>query len=153
MQLDKLNTTLALIANLGVLLGLMFVVLELRQNQASLDAGIQLSLSSAYQDISSRLIENREFAAVLYKVFTTPDELDPVDTLQVVSWTQEYLSLLYATYELRQKGIVSDELWRQNARYFAAFLKIPGYRQIYQTHSRQVYPEEFFVAIEASIEQ
>ncbi len=153
MQIDKINTTLGLLANVGIVVGLFFVILELNQNQKSLNASIQLSLSSAYQEIASRPIENREFAVVLSKIFSRPEDVDQVDTIQVVNWNQEFLSVLYATYELRKDGVISDELWDHNARQFAGFLRIPSYRKIYERFSRHLYPEEFFVEIESKTEE
>jgi hypothetical protein len=69
MKLDKISTGLVVTANVGVLVGLIFVLIELRQNQETLDASIQLTLSAAYQEISSRVVENRDFAEVLEKAF------------------------------------------------------------------------------------
>ena len=74
MNIDRISTTLALTANIGILIGLIVVILELRQNQETLDASIQLSLSSAYQEIASRPVENRDFAAVIYKGFVNLDD-------------------------------------------------------------------------------
>ena len=151
MNIDRINTTLALTANIGVLIGIFVIVLELRQNQASLDAFIQLSLSSAFQEIQSRPTENRDFATVLYKGFVDPDDLDMVDTIQIVNWIQEHLSVLYATYEPRNEGIISEEVWALNARYFALMLETPSVRELYENYSRFVYPEEFFLALESHI--
>ena len=152
MNIDKINTTLALTANVGILIGLFVVVLELRQNQASLDASIQLTLSAAYQEISSQAVENGDFAEVLEKVFVRPDDLDTVDSIRLTNWTQEYIVLLFATYELRNKGVVSEELWVHNARYFAWFLEDPSYRQHYNQFNRDIFPEEFFLALESHID-
>ena len=144
MRIDRINSTLALTANIGILIGLFFVILELRQNQDTLDASIQLSLSSGYQEIASRPVENREFAAVLYKAFVNLDDLDMVDKIQLMNWNQEQLTLLYATYELRNSGIVPEAVWDHNAKWFASFLKTPNILEFYETYSRHVYPEDFF---------
>lgn len=151
MKTDRINSTLTLLANVGILIGLVFLLVELRQNQASLDATIQLSLSASYQDIASRPIENREFAEVLGKVFTDPDSMDMLDTIQMMSWSQEYLAMLYAAYELRQQDVISEAVWQQHAKYFAAFLANPNYREFFDATMRSIYPEAFFVAIENHI--
>ena len=151
MKIDRINSTLALTANIGILIGLFFVILELRQNQDTLDASIQLSLSSGYQEIASRPVENRQFAAVLVKAFGNLDDLDMVDKVQLMNWNQEQLTLLYATYELRNSGIVSEAVWDHNANWFATFLETPQILEFYETYSRHVYPEDFFLEIESRI--
>ena len=151
MKLDKISTGLVVTANVGVLVGLIFVVFELRQNQESLDASIQLALSAAHQEIASRVVENRDFAEVLEKSFWRPDDLDTPDAIRLTNWIQEYLVLLFATYELRNKGVVSEATWEHNARYFANFLVSPNFRDHYEKFSRDTFPEEFFLAIEEHI--
>jgi hypothetical protein len=69
-----------------------------------------------------------------------------------MNWNQEYLALLYATYELRNRGIVTEAVWDQNAKYFALMLETPNIRDFYENYSRFVYPEDFFLAIESHIE-
>jgi hypothetical protein len=59
--------------------------------------------------------------------------------------------LLFATYELRNKGVVSEATWEHNARYFAYFLATPNFRDHYEKYSRDVFPDEFFLAIEEHI--
>jgi hypothetical protein len=151
MKLDKISTGLMVTANVGVLVGLIFVVFELRQNQKSLDASIQLTLSAAHQEIASRVVENRDFAEVLEKSFWRPDDLDIPDAIRLTNWIQEYLVLLFATYELRNKGVVSEATWEHNALYFAGFLENPNFRDHYEKYSRDTFPEEFFLAIEEHI--
>ncbi len=151
MNIDRMNSTLALTANIGILIGLFFVILELRQNQDTLDATIQLSLSAAYQEISSRVVENRDFAEVLEKAFWSPDDLDTPDAIRLTNWIAEYLVLLFATYELRNQGVVSEATWEHNARIFTYYLASPNFRDLYEKWSRDTFPEEFFLAIEEHI--
>ena len=45
--------------------GLAIVVVELRQNRQNLDATVELGVSAAYQDTTSRAIENPKLAEVI----------------------------------------------------------------------------------------
>ena len=123
MKLDKISTGLVVTANIGVLIGLILVLFELRQNQESLDASVQLAISAAYQELSGRAVENRDFAEVMEKILWGPDDLDTPDRIRLTFWIQENLVLLFATYELRNKGVVSEATWIHNARMFGFFLE------------------------------
>jgi len=147
---SKLNSTLTLVANVGVLIGLMLIIVELRQNDQNLDATIQLSLSSAYQELASLPIENSDFAYSIMKSYGSPDELAPRETLSLMAWQYRYLLVLHTTFELRNSGIVSDEIWREKARHFTIYLRNPQLMKLYEVESKQegLFPAEFYAAID-----
>ncbi len=147
MNLDSLNKWLTLLANTGVLVGLFVVVLELRQNDESLNSSIHFSLSEAFQDISARATENTDFAQSLAKLFNN-QELEPYEIAQVLGWIQEYLIVLFSAYELKEQGIITEETWGIRARLFVGFFDNEFFRVGYESN-REFYPEDFFREIES----
>ena len=137
-----------LVANLAVLVGLGLVLLELRQNDRVLAATVQLSLSSAYQEIASRPIENVEFAATVRRMFVAPDSLSDVEVVQAVNWISEWGAVLFAAYELREAGAISEETWHQHARNFALFFESPWFRDSVVSGFSDLYPPEFVAEFE-----
>ena len=76
---------MTVLANLGVLIGLILVVAELRQNQVSLQAEIELNLASAYQEALGRSSENASVAELMQTAFVTPDSLSRTQFTQLTA--------------------------------------------------------------------
>ena len=149
MKLEKLNTTLTLTANIGVLIGLLLVAYELRQNDNTLDASIQLSLSSSYEELATFGIENPNLSQSILRLFGG-DELDANDLLNIMGWQYRHLLILYTTFNLYQDGIVSFEIWRERASHFTVFMiQSERFTQVYNdsTHE-EMFSSEFFMAID-----
>ena len=138
----------ALVGNVAVLVGLGLVIVELRQNERALSATVQLSLSASYQEIASRPIENAEFAATVRRMFLAPDSLSDVEVVQTANWIYEWGTVLFAAYELREAGAISEETWQQHARNFALFFEYPDFRDSVMSDFSTLYPPEFVADLE-----
>jgi hypothetical protein len=64
MDSDKINRWLTLGANLGVVVGIAFLVVEIRQNTTALEAGAYQARSDALQDLSMRVAESEVLATM-----------------------------------------------------------------------------------------
>ena len=94
MNIEKISHWLTLGANFGVLVGIVFLIIEINQNtqQAELDsAALQ---TSNYQDIISGVIElnsyviqDPDFAEILIKGETDPSALSPTELRRYNSYT------------------------------------------------------------------
>ena len=112
-----------ILANIGVLVGLVFVILELQQNRVSLEAEIELSLAQSYQEAMGRSLENPAVAELLSTAFTDPESLTQIQYVQLMAWNAEWMAIVYATYRLRISGAVDEDSWRQHANYFPPVLE------------------------------
>ncbi len=124
MNLDKLNQWLTLAANLGVLIGLMFLVVELNQANRIAVYTAESTRRSQFLDINTSRIENPEIIAKL---------MSPNPTLSEVEWVQ-------ALYTPRQRtntwteaenaainGLLSDETYDEIFRDIDTIVsKTPG---------------------------
>lgn len=85
MEYDKLNRWLMLGANLGVLVGILLLVIELRQNQQLLELDQRLSILDSeslevarFTDLRMLRIQDREVARI-WTDGAAGKELDPID--------------------------------------------------------------------------
>jgi len=94
MNVDKLNQWLGVGANLGVLVGIVFLIIEINQNteQAELDAAALQT--SNYQEIiasvielNSYVIQDPEFTDILIRGEANPSDLTPVELRRYDSYT------------------------------------------------------------------
>ena len=142
MNQEKLNSTLTLVANAAILVGLFLVIVELRQNDETLAASIELSLSESYEELATIGLENPHFSDSLYRIFVEPENLTPQDQMMIMSWQYRYMVVLHATFQLRNRGGVSDEMWREKASHFTVYLQYPSMYQLYKGSLH----DEFFSA-------
>ena len=80
----SLGEGLAIVANLGVVLGLIFVWVELRQSQTQLRADVELSLAASYQTVLGRASENEHVAEFMRTAYMDPDSLTETQYLQLM---------------------------------------------------------------------
>ena len=114
MKFDNLNRWLSLFANLGVLVGIIFLVLEIGQANriAERDARIE-SVTQAYE-LQKSFLENPELSALMTKLSTTDSTLTPTEQYQARS----YAALLFRTaagLNLNlEGGFITDEVLQRH---------------------------------------
>lgn len=138
-----------IVANLGVLIGLVFVIFELQQNRLNLQAEIELSIAASYQVAMGRTLENPVVAELMQTAFTQPDSLSDVQYVQLMSWNAEWMAVTYATHRLWRMGAISEETWLQHGSYFALFFQTEWIRDFWRATNAGIYPETFLQEFEA----
>lgn len=116
MNLQKLNEWLMLLANVGVIAGIVFLALEIRTNTQTNVIEIQEAFSNNWISINS-LLATREMAEVLEKAAAN-EELSGIERRQLL-----YVVNLYGTQgnlmrRLYERGIASEEDFRNGYRAF-----------------------------------
>jgi len=143
---------LAIVANLGVILGILFVWMELRQNEAQLVADVELSLATSYQTAMGRTIENGQVAEIVMIAFQDPQSLTPTQYVRLMSIHAEWMSVVYATYELWRKGAISTAAWELHSNYYLLMLQTKWMQQFWRdNHHEGMYPEEFMNSLESRL--
>ena len=113
MKKIDVGQTIAVLANLGVIAGLVFVGLQLRQTQQALDVGLNQTETNVFQELQSRLIDNPEFAEVMVKARNDSSSLTPAERIQALAWLEEWL-VYTASYSVQnQIGALSDGAFAQ----------------------------------------
>ncbi len=91
MNFANWNQPLTLLANLGVVAGLIFVALEVRTNTASNNIAIEQNYAANWMIINSTIAANTDLAALLQKGLSG-EELDEAETRQFIHLTRMYLT-------------------------------------------------------------
>lgn len=141
---------LAIVANMGVILGLVFVWAELRHSQTQLSAEIELSLAAAYQATMGRTTENESVAEIMRIAYANPQSLTENQYVRLLSLHAEWMSVVYATYELWQSGAIDEDRWRFHSSYYLFFLQTRWLQDFWRgMHHEGMYPQEFLDELEA----
>ena len=141
---------LAIVANLGVVIGLIFVWMELRQSQTQLAADVELNLAAAYQTAMGRAVESEEVAVILAKAYSAPETLTRTEYLRLMSIHAEWMSIVYATYQLWQSGAIDEATWDYHSTYYLLFLQTEWMQNFWRgLHHEGMYPALFLEELEA----
>ncbi len=146
----SLGEGLAIVANLGVIVGLVFVWIELRQGQSQLKADVELSLAASYQEVLGRASENEHIAEVMLTSYQAPESLSPTQYLQLMSVHAEWMAIVYATYELWRSGAITEDTWELHSNYYLLLLQTEWMQQFWRDmHHEGMYPDEFMTSLES----
>ena len=111
MQIDGLNRWLTIVANVGVVVGIAFLVVEIRQNTIALSAEAYQSRSEALQEMSMFIAGSEVLATIDANLIKRPDSCGEFErNCEVID--DEYLESLSVTERQQYKRF----LQAQNAR-------------------------------------
>ena len=103
MESDKLNKWLTLGANLGVVIGLIFLAIEVRQNNENLATQVRATAFFGMAETWNMVAENPELAAAIQKDMDK-GELTPTEQNQLFAyWVRVFLTLQWEYNELPEE--------------------------------------------------
>lgn len=111
MNIDKLNQWLTLLANIGVMAGLVFLALQVRANTQTNLISLYQASSSDWMQINGRLMD-RDIAALLDKAFSDRT-LTSVERRQFDGWVNQQLTHAAFVKRLHDVGVMSDADFKQ----------------------------------------
>ena len=114
MNTDKLNNWLALIANLGVLIGIIVVVVELRQTQTAMQADASTVRTEMAIENNRLAIENG-FGAISGKLAAGETLTEDESKTIRLRWGRQlrYFENLHYQWQL---GVLDEEIWQANPK-------------------------------------
>ena len=145
MDLHKWNERFGLVANVGVVVGLVFLGLEIRANTASNRITVQTVFSTNWVQINGDVASNRELAGVIDKA-TTGKELDSVDTIQLEFFIQQRASQAALMRRLYTDGIATRDDVHRAYMSLRRYAHLDSFRQAYmkrfgERNQRMVFEE------------
>ena len=117
---ERLNQWLALAANLGVLLGLIVLIIEVRQNAALTRATMDQQKNDFLAQIEFN-IARPEMSAIWVKAIRTPEALSDTENQAVGSVLVAIMLQWDQMFMMRDAGLISDERVRQHIANTAPF--------------------------------
>ena len=131
--MDKLNQWLTLIANIGVLIGIVFLAFELRQTTDSLAAQSILELNLANNAEMALIASDASMAEIEVKAKDGIEGLTPIE-LERYKWNWfSTFNTFESAYIFRQKGIISDIEYATYYNATCRSLRSPGVVGLIQT--------------------
>jgi hypothetical protein len=115
--MDKLNQWLTLLANVGVLVGIIFLAIEIQQNTHSLEMNRQIALADAYAT-RNNTVQASQVAAAMSPDFGDifakwqrggSEALTDAERFRVRSWETARLFRLESQYIMWEQGLLEEE--------------------------------------------
>jgi hypothetical protein len=150
MKSKQLNDWLQVMASIGVVLGLMFVALELRENsKVATEQGIS-AMSGAYSNFLSRL-DDPSARDILIRAMEETDEFSLKESLQLSSLYLELLNGAEADFVIGESRGLSSDISVTNALSTTIFLSNRHGREFWE-NARAVYMPEFAALVDSGMD-
>ena len=131
MKKIDIGPVVELLANIGVLAGIFFLAIELRQNNQLMEDEARRARASSVQETWTVMAENGELASIIAKDLNG-ERLDQVDSLRLMAfWLRTLTDLQLAYQELPE-----DELAPVAARYRSNFQNFPSLVTTWETNRK-----------------
>lgn len=129
-RLDRVNKWLTLLANLGVVVGLVFVALEVRTNTATNRITIYQSSSQNWMQINSQLARDHEFVELLVKADSSDARLNAVEAKRFEGWVRQHLTHAAQMLRLHDAGLLDEVGLRVELRNIRELSDEPRFRRV-----------------------
>lgn len=145
-KLDQINRWMMLAANFGVLLGILFLVFELRQNTIASRAEAASNYQDTFSEIELFIARDAEFAALL-EAGRNGDDLSSVDHFRLTVFYGNVLRTWQNAHFQYGAGTLNKDLWLSIRSRFATILaEDRGLLEHWSNH-----PSEFTPAFNALV--
>jgi len=111
MQTEKLKGILDLAGGLAILVGLIFVGLELRQNTAAMEAASLQNQTDASIDFLLLIASDDELARIWLDATKDPDQLNEIDSLRYFFISRSRWLRMQNAYLQWRREALTDEDW------------------------------------------
>ena len=105
MSLEQLSYLAQIVASLGVVLSLVFVGLQVRQNTAALERNEHNSTMSQWTVIRMAIAENRDLAEFMTDALGGKRTLDAADQFRLDQFLQEHAWAAFHIWDRTQRGV------------------------------------------------
>jgi len=140
MKKIDLGQAITILANVGVVAGIVFLVYEIRQNTAQMRADAGYSINEAVDSLNRSVYEDREFAELLLQAQESFSEMDRVDQARIASYFFSELNLADYISKLESEGM-SDLHFDYVEFKVNQFRSMPGRREFVDQY---VAPSDYF---------
>lgn len=134
MNTNTLNKWISLTANVGVLIGILFLALEISQSNRIATGETEGNIRERWSNIGNVTIENPEFAVTWVKLQTAEPELTAVERSQIFNYARNHWLLFASIEEAYVNELISDETFAIYSDILVSVLEEnPGFSPYFKT--------------------
>ncbi len=144
-----LNDWLTLFANIGVLLGIFFLIYEIQQNT---DAIHSQTRAAIYGGAQEELWKNMEYPDVTLNMLVTDHELSPEEKIRFDAWMSASLRAREFAWIEYRNGNLDATYWESDRNVIAIVLGTDRGRSWWNSIGRQAFSPEFVTYVDEYLE-
>lgn len=147
--MDKVNQWMTLAANVGVIVGIIFLAYEIRQNTDAVHAQTREAILAAGQ-------------AELQAVRSDPNLIDSIvregpltvdEQVKLYTWLVSALKVREFSWLQRESGVIDDAQWKSELAVTQAILQAPRVRTWWDRVGHKTVSEEFREFVDSEIKE
>lgn len=143
-----LGQTITVLANVGVIVGIIFLVLELQQNNQQLELQSYQAWVDANMQINAQM-SDPERSKILALGYVDPKDLSQETFIAFAMINTSVMQMAQSTNFLYESGSLSPALWESEMNRAAAILSLPGAQAWWNAGGRTQLSPEFAQLIES----
>ena len=126
MSLDKVNHWLTLLANVGVLAGIVFLALEMRHSSNAINAQTHDSIADGFITLNLAIITDATVGIIWVTGLSDPASLSESETIQFSMNMRALFNQYRRVHGLYRAGLIEESNWALYAREAATIMTSPG---------------------------
>ncbi len=147
--MEKLNQWLTLIANVGVLLGIVFLAFEVQQNTTAIQSQTRATVFSGVQE---ELWKNMEYTDVTLNMLATERELSPEEKVRFDAWMMASMKARAFAWLEFESGNFDPVQWETEQIVITLVLGCSRCRDWWKKVGRLGFSPEFVVLVDNLID-
>ena len=129
MTLDQLASLGEFVGGIGVIVSLVFVGIQIRQNTNSIKGQSELDLNQRYAELHGRANVSDELPRIWDKAINNPNELSEEEIRRARWLIAEHFLIYEGAFHLYRRGGISEETWRVKMAFMKNILENRIYRE------------------------
>lgn len=150
--MDNLNKWLGLFANLGVLLGIVFLAIEIRQNTLYLKQG-ESNVTFDHATTSRLMTMDAGMAELVVKAYTDIESLSDVELFRFSQYANQWMWSSYNIYLREANGYLEKGEWERSGKpIFVNYFKNPAGQWAW-SEFKSNFPEDFRELVDSALDE
>ncbi len=150
MDWQAVNAISQVIAAVGVILTLVYLGAQIRQNTRAIRRSAYQELLNHIAQVNVKLIEDRSLCELSIKLRSGLDKLEEPDRMRVLAWFGTVFRHYQNAYNLLREGVITQEHWNLLSATIERNLASTGAREMWDV-VRSTFTPEFQAMIDARI--
>jgi hypothetical protein len=150
MSFEQISYLAQIVASVGVVVSLIFVGLQIRQNTGALQRNEHNSTMEQWTVLRQAIAQNRDIAELMTSGLRGERALDAADQLRLEQMLQEYAWASYHIWDRTQRGVFAKGTFEATAGAFlGTLLRTPGGESWWRKAKHIGFHPEFVLDVDA----
>ena len=152
MKKEELNDWLGIAANVGVIFGIVFLIIEINQSTRATAAAASDNVAAGYLELSLPIMTDTEVARVFALGLYQPESLSDAEAVQFAMYLRQLVNHHIRIRQLAEQGLYPEFFEGGDIQQLARMLSTPG-GQIFFEGNKGVMPEDLLSEMEPYLGQ